>query len=55
MLRGAIERVVARLMHGARMRVTVLEPIPTADWNPANLDARVAGARALRETLAKDV
>lgn len=33
------------LMRSARVRVTVLEPIPTTGWNPANLDDRVAAVR----------
>jgi putative phosphoserine phosphatase / 1-acylglycerol-3-phosphate O-acyltransferase len=33
------------LMRPARVRVTVLDPIPTTGWNPANLDLRVAAVR----------
>jgi putative phosphoserine phosphatase/1-acylglycerol-3-phosphate O-acyltransferase len=33
------------LMRSARVRVTVLEPIPTTGWNPANLEERVAAVR----------
>jgi len=42
------------LMRSARVRVSVLEPIETASWNPAVLDECVAGVRRrFVETLAK--
>jgi putative phosphoserine phosphatase/1-acylglycerol-3-phosphate O-acyltransferase len=42
------------LMRSARVRVTVLEPIPTTSWNPAELDDRVAAVRdRFVETLEK--